>query len=169
MVDAEVRVGLYERLIEHLLLLVGHIRYEQAEEGHELLYLARKQRVHLRIIYAVEQLHLRRERVAYLHDVDAVRRSGRYADELPAYPVARAPELVTLDGRYDEALYAAHPHAQGKQLHGESLARARGAEQYEIRVLVHLSVEQVYDAQRVVVAVHAQQHAGVVGHLKARE
>ena len=115
-VDAEVRVGLYERLVEHLLLLVGHIRYEQAEEGHELLYLAREERVRLRVIYAVEQLHLRRERVAYLHDVDAVRRTGRYADELTADTVARAPELVTLDGRYDEALYAAHPHAQGKKL-----------------------------------------------------
>ena len=97
MVYSEVRVGLYERLVEHLFLLVGHIRYEQAEEGHELLYLARE------------------------------------------------------------------------KLHGEGLARARGAEQYEIRVLVHLRVKEVDDAQRVIVAVHAQQHAGVVGHLKARE
>ena len=44
-----------------------------------------------------------------------------------------------------------------------------GAEQIQIRVLVLLGVEEIHDAERIVVPVDAQQYARVVGHLKACE
>ena len=103
------------------------------------------------------------------HDVDAVGRAGCDFDELPANVVAGPAELVALDGRHNKALDAAHPHPQGQQLHGKGLPRPRGAQEHQVGVLVDLAVEQVHNAQGVVVPVDPQQHPVVVRHLETAE
>ena len=104
--------------------------------------------------------------MADLHDVDAVGRAGCNLDELPADVVAGPAELVALDGRHNKALDAAHPHPQGQQLHGKGLPRPGGAQKHQVGVLVDLAVEQIYNAQGVVVPVDPQQHPVVVRHLE---
>ena len=105
----------------------------------------------------------------YLHDIDAVGRTGRNLDVLPADTVAGPPELVALDWSQDVTLNPAHPHSEGQQLQGKGLTRTAGAQEVQVGVLVFAGIEQVNDAQRVVVPVYPQQHAGVVGHFKAGE
>ena len=167
--DAEVLIGLDEGLVQHLLLLVGHVGDEQAEEGHELLDFPGQQGIHLPIGDFVDELHLRGGHMADLHDVDAVGRAGGNLDELPADVVAGPAELVALDGRHNKALDAAHPHPQGQQLHGKGLPRPGGAQEHQVGVLVDLAVEQVHNAQGVVVPVDPQQHPVVVRHLETAE
>ena len=163
--DAEVPVGLDQGLVQHLLLLVGHVGDEQAEKRHELLDFPGQQGIHLPVADLIDELHLRGGHMADLHDVDAVRRAGCDLDELPADVVAGPAELVALDGRHNKALDAAHPHPQGQQLHGKGLPRPGGAQEHQVGVLVHLGVEEVHNAQGIVPPVHPQQHPVVVGHL----
>jgi hypothetical protein len=63
----------------------------------------------------------------------------------------------------------AHSHSERHELHGEGFARARSAKQGHICVFVQLRVEQVDDAQAVIVTVHPKQNAVVVRKLKAGE
>ena len=167
--DAKLGIGTDQRLVQHLFLLVAHVRDQQREEGHELLDLPRQHGVHFAVVQLVNELHFRRNGVADLHDVDAVRRTRRDLDELSADLFAGAAEFVSLDRGEDKALDAAHPHPQGQKLHGEGFAGAAGAQQVQIRVLVLFGVEEIHDAERIVVPVDAQQYARVVGHLKACE
>ena len=48
--DTELVIGLDQRLIQHLLFLVGHIGDQQAEEDHQLLNLPGKHGVHVVIV-----------------------------------------------------------------------------------------------------------------------
>ena len=167
--DAKLGIGADQSLVQHLFLLVAHVRDQQREEGHELLDLSRQHGVHFTVVQLVDEFHFRRNGVADLHDVDAVRRARRDLDELSADPFAGTAEFMPLDRGEDKALNAAHPHPQGQKLHGEGFAGAAGAQQVQIRVLVLLGVEKIHDAERIVVPVDAQQYARVVRHLKACE
>ena len=167
--DAEVRIGSDQRFIQHLLLLVAHIGDQQAEEGHELLNFSSQHGAHLHIIDLVNQLHLRRHGMPYLHYVDAVGGTRCNLDKLAADLIAGSAEFVSLDGRQNVALNAAHPHPKRQKLHGEGLACARCAQQVQVGIFIDLCVEQIHDAQGVVVSVDAQQHAIVVRQLKAGE
>ena len=111
--DPEVPVGLDQGLVQHLLLLVGHVRDEQAEEGHELLDFPGQQGIHLPIGDFVDELHLRGGHMADLHDIDAVRGTWGDFDELPAYVDAGPAKLMALDGRHNKGLYPPHPHPKG--------------------------------------------------------
>ena len=88
---------------------------------------------------------------------------------VPADVVAGPAELVALDGRHNKTLNAAHPHPQDQQLHGKGLPRPGGAQEHQVGVLVDLAVEQVHNAQGVVVPVDPQQHPVVVRHLETAE
>ena len=107
--------------------------------------------------------------MADLHDIDAVRGTWGNLDELPAYVGTGPAKLVALDGRHNKALDAAHPHPQCQQLHGKGLPCPGGAQEHQVGVLVDLAVEQVHNAQRVVVPVDPQQHPVVVRHLETAE
>ena len=104
-----------------------------------------------------------------LHNVDAVRRSRCDLDKFAADLFAGSSEFVSLDGRQNKALYAAHSHTQRQQLHGEGLAGTAGAQKVQVGVLVLLGIEQVNDAQGIIMPVDPQQHAGVVRHFEAGE
>ena len=104
--------------------------------------------------------------MADLHNVDAVGRPRGQADVFSANVVAGPAKLVALDGRHNKTLNPTHPHSKSQQLHGEGLACPRGAQQHQVGVFVNLGVEQVHNAQGVVVPVDPQQHSVVVGHLK---
>ena len=64
---------------------------------------------------------------------------------------------MAFERRKDIALDSAHSHPERKQLHGKGLARAGGAKQGHVRDFVDARIEQVNDAQRVVVPVDAEQ------------
>ena len=167
--DAELVVGLDEGFIEHLLLLVGHVGDQQGEENHQLLDLPGQHGVHVVVIHLVDQLHLRADGMPDLHHIDAVWRAGSDPDELSADPRAGSLEFMALDGGDDIALDTPHAHPQGKKLQSEGLARTGGAAHGQIGILVDLRVEQVNDAQGVVVPVHSQKDSGIIGHLEACE
>ena len=167
--DAEILVGLDQGLIQHLLLLIGHVRDKQPEKGQQLLNLPGQQGIHLPVGDFVDKRHLRGGHMADFHDVDAVGRAGCNLDELPADVVAGPAELVAFDGRQNKALDAAHPHPQCQQLHGKGLPCPGGAQQHQVGVFLELGVEQVHDAQGVVVPVDPQQHAVVIRHLETAE
>ena len=97
-------LGLDQSLIQHLLFFVGHIRDQQAEEDHQLLDLPCQHRVHVVIVDLIDQLHLRRDRMADLHDIDAVRRTRGDLDELAADLAACTLKFMPLDGCNDIAL-----------------------------------------------------------------
>ena len=167
--DTEIRIGLDQRLIQHLLLLIGHIRYEERKENHQLLDLPRQHGIHLAVVHLINQFHFRRNRVADLHDVDTVRGAGCYLDILAADPVAGSFELMSLDGSQNVALDPPHAHTQRKKLERKGLAGAAGAEQVQVGILVFLCIEQVHNAKRIVMPVDAQQHARIIRHLKTRK
>ena len=73
---------------------------------------------------------------------------------------------MPLDRGQDIALDPPHAHAQRKQLERKGLAGAAGPKQVQVGVLIFLRIEQVHDAQRIVMPVNAQQYARVVRHLK---
>ena len=114
--DTELVVGLDEGFIEHLLLLVGHVRDQQGEEDHELLDLPGQHGVHVVVVHLIDQLHLRGDGMPDLHHIDAVWRAGCDPDELTADPGAGPLELMALDGSNDIALDTPHTHPQGQKL-----------------------------------------------------
>ena len=122
--DPEFCVGADQRLIKHLFLLIVHIRDKQGKEDHKLLNFPREHRIQLIVVKLVNQLHLRGNGVADLHDVDAVRRAGGNFNELAADLAAGTAKLMPFDWRDDEALYAAHTHSQGQKLHCEGFSGA---------------------------------------------
>ena len=76
---------------------------------------------------------------------------------------------MPLDGSNDIALNAAHAHTQRQQLHGKSLSGTAGAKQVQVGIFIFLRVKQIDDAQRVVMPVDSEQHAGIVRHLEGSE
>ena len=76
---------------------------------------------------------------------------------------------MSLNGSDDIALNAAHTHTQRQQLHGEGLSGATGAKQVQVGIFIFLRVKQIDDAQRVVMPVDSEQHAGIVRHLEGSE
>ena len=76
---------------------------------------------------------------------------------------------MSLDRSNDIALNAAHTHTQCQQLHGKGLSGATGTEQVQIGIFIFLRVKQIDNAQRVVMAVNSEQHAGIVRHLEGCE
>ena len=167
--DAKLGIGLDQRLVQHLLLLIVHIRDQQGEKDHQLLHLPGQHGVNVAVIQLVDQLHLRGDGGADLHDVDTGGRAGSQLDIGAAHFVAGPFELVPLQRCQDKALDAPHPHPQGHDLHGVGLARPGGAADGEVGVLVDLRIERVNDAQGVVVPVEAQQDTVIVGQLEAGE
>ena len=118
-------IGLDQRFIKKLPLLMGHIRDEQAEEDMQLLDLPGQRRVvHGR---AVQQLIDRVICFPDLHDVDAVAAGGGDLDELPADILAGTVELMAFQRGDDKYFDILAPHPGGKKLHGERLACARAA------------------------------------------
>ena len=97
-----------------------------------------------------------------LHNVDAVRRTGGNSDELTTDSVTRPAELVALDGCHNVTLNTAHSHTQGKKLQRECFAGATGTDEVQVGVFIFLGVEQVHNAQRVIMTVDAEQHAGII-------
>ena len=69
--------------------------------------------------------------------------------------------------RHDEHLDALPPHPRGHQLHGKALARAAGAQDGDVGVLVDVGIKDIHDDEGVVVLVHAQQDAVIIAHLIA--
>ena len=167
--DTELVVGLDEGFIEHLLLLVGHVGDQQGEENHQLLDLSCQHGVHVVVVHLIDQLHLWADGMPDLHHIDAVWRAGCDPDELSADPGAGSLELMALDGGDDIALDTPHPHTQGKKLQSEGLSSTGGAAHGQIGIFVDLRVEQVNDAQGIVVPIHAQKDTGIIGHLEAGE
>ncbi len=165
----KVRIGLYQRLVQHLLLLVGHIRDQQAKKDHKLLDLAGQHGVGVIVVDFIDQLHLRGRCLSDRHDVYAILRACADADEGSADGVAGPAELMTLYGCEYKALYAAHPHPQRQELHQVRFARAACSEYSQVGVFIDGSIEEVDYAQRMIVAVDPQKHAVVVAHFKARE
>ena len=167
--DAKRVVGFDQRLIQHLLLLIGHVRNQQGEEDHELLNLSGQHGVHIVVVNLVNQLHLRGNRVPDLHDIDAVGRTGGNLDKLAADFAAGPFEFMTLDGGDNIALNTAHSHTQSQKLKREGLAGAAGAAHGQVRVLVDLRIKKVNNAERIVMPVDAQKYTGIVRHLEAGE
>ena len=120
------------------------------------------------LVWGTEDLRILRKNMD-LHNIDTVRGTGSDLDKLAADLIAGSTEFVSLDGRQNVALNAAHPHPKSQKLHGEGLACARCAQQVQVGIFIYLCVEQIHDAQGVVVSVDAQQHAIVVRQLKAGE
>ena len=104
-----------------------------------------------------------------LHDIDAVGRTRRDLDELTTDLTAGPLELMALNRRNDVTLDAAHSHAKCQKLQCESLTCTGSTAHGQVGVLVDLRIEEINDTQGVVVAIDAQQDAGVIRHLKARE
>ena len=127
MCDSELCISLNQSLVQHLLFLIGHIRNQQGEERHQLLNLTSQHGIHFAVVNLVNQLHLRRDGMPDLHDVDAVRGTGSNLDELAADLLAGSAELVSLDGSQDKTLDPSHSHAQRQKLHGKGLACTAGA------------------------------------------
>ena len=167
--NAKLVVCFDQRFIQHLLLLVGHIRNQQGEENHELLNLSGQHGVHVVVVNLVNQLHFRGNRVPDLHDIDAVGRTGGDLDKLTADFAAGPFEFMTLDGGDDIALNTAHSHTQGQKLERKGLTGAAGAAHGQVRVLVDLRIKEVNNAERIVMPVDAQKHTGIVGHLETGE
>ena len=165
--DAKLGIGLDQRLIQHLLLLVAHIGDQQGKENHQLLYFLGQHGVDVAVIQLVDQLHLRGDGGPDLHHIDAGGRAGRQLDIRAADLVTGAFELVAFQGGQDKTLYPAHPHPQGHDLHGVGLSGPGCTADGEIGVLVHPGVERIHNAQRVVVPVEAQQDAVIIGEFKA--
>ena len=107
----------------------------------------------MRIVHLVDQLHLRADGMPDLHHIDAVWRAGGDPDELSADPRAGPLELMALDGSDDIALDAPHSHTQGKELQSEGFTGAGGAAHGQVGILVDLGIEQVNDAERIIVPV----------------
>ena len=97
-----------------------------------------------------------------LHNVDAVRRTRSNSDELTTDSVTRPTELVSLDGCHNVTLNTAHSHTQGKKLQRECFAGATGTDKVQISVFVFLGIEQVHNAQRVIMTVDTEQYAGII-------
>ena len=76
-------------------------------------------------------------------------------DELAADVGAGPVELVAFQRGHDEHLDAFASHTGGHELHGEALARAAGAQDGDIGVLVDVGIEDIHDDEGVVVLVHA--------------
>ena len=167
--NAKLVVCFDQRFIQHLLLLVGHIRNQQGEENHELLNLSGQHGVHVVVVNLVNQLHFRGNRVPDLHDIDAVGRTGGDLDKLTADFAAGPFEFMTLDGGDDIALNTAHSHTQGQKLERKGLTGAAGAAHGQVRVLVDLRIKEVNNAQRIVMPIDAQKHTGIVRHFETGE
>ena len=165
--DAELGVGLNQRFVQHLLLLIVHVGDQQGKEDHQLLYLTGQHGVDVAVIQLVDQFHFRGDGGADLHDIDAGGGAGSQLDVGAAHFMAGPLKLVALQRRQNKALDTPHPHPKGHDLHGVGLARPGGTADGEVGVLVDLCVERVNDAQGVVVPVEAQQDAVVIGQLKA--
>ena len=69
--DAKLGVSLDQSFIQHLLLLVAHIRNQKGEENHQLLDLLCQHGVDVAVIQFINQFHLRGDSGPYLHHIDA--------------------------------------------------------------------------------------------------
>ena len=72
---------------------------------------------------------------------------------------------MPLQRRDNEDLCTFPPHPERNQLKREGLARAAGAEQNHICILIGSAVEDVHDHETVVVLVHAEQDSVFIRHL----
>ena len=147
-------IGLNERLIQKLPLLVGHIRDEQAEEDMQLLDLPGQGGVvHGR---AVQQLIDGVIGFPDLHDVDAVAAGGGDLDELPADILAGPVELMSFQRGDDEYFDILAPHPGGKKLHGKGLACTGAAQDRQVCVFILAGVKDIGDDKAVIVLVDAK-------------
>ena len=110
--NPQIPVGLNQCLIQHLLLLIAHIRYQKGKENHQLLYFPCQHGIHLTVIHLVNQLHLRCDGVPNFHDVDTVRGTGGNLDKLTPDLVTCPSELMPLDWCNDKTLDTTHLHPQ---------------------------------------------------------
>ena len=97
-----------------------------------------------------------------LHNVNAVRRTRGNADELTTDSVTSPSKLVSLNRSHNVTLNATHSHTQGKKLQRECFAGATGTNEVQVGVFIFLGVEQVHNAQRVIMTVDTKQHAGII-------
>ena len=100
-----------------------------------------------------------------LHDVDTLLGRRANGDELTSHILAGTQEFVTFQRRKDKHLCSFPPHSECEQLHCEGFARSRGADNCHIRVFIDTRIEDIHDHETVVVLVHTQQYAVLVGHL----
>ena len=144
-------IGLDQRLIEKLPLLMGHVRDEQAEEDMQLLDLPGQCRVvHGR---TVQQLIDGVIRFPDLHDVDAVPAGGGNLDELPADILAGPVELMPFQRRYDEDFDVLAPHPGGKKLHGKGFPCTGAAQDRHVGIFVLAGIKDIRNDKAVVVLV----------------
>ena len=97
-----------------------------------------------------------------LHYVNTVRRTRGNSDELTTDSVTGPAELVALDRSHNVTLNTTHSHSQGKKLQRKRLTGATCTDKIQIGVFVFLGIEQIHNAQRVVMAVDAEQYAGII-------
>ena len=160
-------VGTNQGIVQKLFFLIGHIGDQQGEEDMKPLNFCCQLRAFdtgaiQRFLHGLVYL-------AYLQHVDAAFGGGGDTDKLAACVHAGTVELVALQGRQHENLYALTPHTEGHQQDQEGLARAAGAAYGNVGVLIDLGVKDVDDDRRVVVLVQAEQNTVFVAQLVGRE
>ena len=71
--NAKIRIGTDQGFIQHLLLLIGHIRDQKPEKYHQLLDLSGQQRIHFGIIHFINKFHLWCHGEPDFHNIDTMR------------------------------------------------------------------------------------------------
>ena len=66
----------------------------------------------------------------------------------------------------DKDLNATHPHSERHQLHRKCFSGAAGANDGNIGIFIDSGIEEVYNAQRVIMPIDSQKDTRVIGHLK---
>ena len=106
---------------------------------------------------------------ANFHDVDAVWAARYDADDGTVQRLGLTIKFMPFQWCNDVDRCSGQPHTAGDKLHGERLARARGAEDRHVGIFVDACIEVVKADKGVVVLVYAQQHAVGITQLKTDE
>ena len=117
------------------------------EEERRLAYVA--------VTRAREELHLLHAQSRMLFGSTSRNKRSRFVDEMPA-------ELMAFDRSNNVGLNAPHSHTKGEQLHCKGFSRPGRTQQVQIGVFVHFGIEQIHNAQAVIVPVYTKQNTGIV-------
>ena len=161
--DTQLCVGTDQGIVQKLPLLMIHVGDQQGEEDVKPLNF-RSQQGFLHTRSVQHFIH----RAVYLpnrHDVDTILGGRGDLDELAADVGAGSVELMALQRRHNKDLDALAPHPGGHELHGKTLARAAGAQNRYVGVLVDPAIKDVHNDEGVVVLVDTQKDAVVITHL----
>ena len=161
--DPQPCVGADQGVVQKLPLLMVHVGDQQGEKDVEPLDLRSQQRfLHTG---AVQHFIHGAVHLADGHNIDTVPGSRGDLDELAADVGTGPVELMALQWSHNKDLDALAPHPGGHELHGKTFARAAGAQNRYVGVLIDPAVEDVYNDEGVVVLVDAQEDAVIIAHL----